>query len=102
MPRGHHPCGPILYHAEITASRNSAVPGRQPHPHRHFSTAVAMAASTAALGDEQNAAHTPSPVCLNMNPPCVSIAERNTFVLCAASATHIRVGLPPTGRPLSR
>src|SRR5262249_23345691 len=46
-----------------------------------------MAASTAALGDE-NAAHTPSPVCLNMKPPCASIAEHNTSS-CAASAARI-------------
>ena len=47
-----------------------------------------MAASTAALGDE-NAAHTPSPVCLNMKPPCTSIAERNTSS-CAARALRIK------------
>jgi uncharacterized protein YegP (UPF0339 family) len=28
---------------------------------------------------QENAAHTPSPVCLNNQPPCASIAERNTI-----------------------
>src|SRR6202044_409096 len=45
------------------------------------------AAFTADLG-EANAAHTPSPVCLNNQPPCASIAERNTSSW-AASATRI-------------
>jgi hypothetical protein len=39
------------------------------------------------LGDE-NAAHTPSPVCLNKKPPCAWIAERTTSS-CAASAARI-------------
>src|SRR6516162_1297836 len=46
-----------------------------------------MAASTPALGDE-NAAQIPSPVCLNMKPPCASIASRNTSS-CAASAPRM-------------
>ena len=37
---------------------------------------------------EENAAHTPSPVCLNHSPPCDSIARRNT-VSCAASAASM-------------
>src|SRR6202042_1316644 len=45
------------------------------------------AAPTADLG-EANAAHTPSPVCLNNQPPCASIAPRNTSSW-AASATRI-------------
>ena len=48
---------------------------------------AATAASTADLG-EANAAHTPSPVCLNNQPPCASIAARNTSSW-AASATRI-------------
>jgi hypothetical protein len=38
-----------------------------------------------------NAAHTPSPVCLNIHPPCRSIASRNTSS-CAASADRIAAG----------
>src|SRR6202161_2271035 len=55
------------------------------------------AASTADLG-EANAAHTPSPVCLNNQPPCASIALRNTsswavraIRISSASASHRRV-----------
>src|SRR5271165_2264875 len=55
------------------------------------------AASTADFGDAK-AAHTPSPVCLNNQPPCASIAERNTSswaasaaLIAAASASHRRV-----------
>ena len=48
---------------------------------------AAMAASTADLGDE-NAAHTPSPVCLNKQPPCASTAPRST-ASCAASAIRM-------------
>ena len=48
---------------------------------------AATAASTAERG-EANAAHTPSPVCLNNQPPCASIAARNT-PSWAASATRI-------------
>ena len=58
---------------------------------------AATAASTADLG-EANAAHTPSPVCLNNKPPCASIAARNTSSWAAsaaripsASASHRRV-----------
>ena len=61
---------------------------------------TATAAFTADLGDA-NAAHTPSPVWLNMKPPWVSIAERNTVVVRGECCPHgIGVGLPPTGRPL--
>ncbi len=48
---------------------------------------AAIAASTADLGDA-NVAQTPSPVCLNNQPPCASIALRNTSSW-AASATRI-------------
>src|ERR1700756_2440680 len=58
---------------------------------------AATAASTADVGDP-NAAHTPSPVCLNNQPPCRSIALRNTSSWAAsaaripsASASHRRV-----------
>ena len=58
---------------------------------------AATAASTADLG-EANAATTPSPVCLNNQPPCASIAARNTSScasraarIAAASASHRRV-----------
>ena len=58
---------------------------------------AAIAASTADLGDA-NAAHTPSPVCLNNKPPCASIAVRNTSSwaasatrIASASASHRRV-----------
>src|SRR6201987_3420532 len=47
---------------------------------------AATAASTADVGDE-NAAHTPSPVCLNNQPPCASIVSRNTLS-CAAIAAR--------------
>src|ERR1700730_18899736 len=57
----------------------------------------ATAASTADLGDA-NAAHTPSPVCLNRKPPCASIALCDTSSWAAsaacipsASASHRRV-----------
>src|SRR6202044_4193247 len=53
--------------------------------------------STADFG-EANAAHSPSPVCLNNQPPCPSIALRNTSSWAAsaarmpsASASHRRV-----------
>jgi hypothetical protein len=51
------------------------------------SRCAATAASTAERG-EANAAHIPSPVCLNNQPPCASIAPRSTKS-CAASATRI-------------
>src|SRR3954471_20618914 len=46
-----------------------------------------MAASTAALA-EPNAAHTPSPVCLNNQPPWDSMADRSTSS-CSARAMRI-------------
>ena len=58
---------------------------------------AATAASTADLG-EANAAHTPSPVCLNNQPPCDSIAWRSCWSWAAmavriesASASQRRV-----------
>src|ERR1700692_2436910 len=58
---------------------------------------AATAASTAHLG-EANAAQTPSPVCLNNQPPCASIALHNTsswvaraIRISSASASHRRV-----------
>ena len=61
------------------------------------SRCAATAASTADLG-EAKAAHTPSPVCLNNQPPCASITLRNTSSWTAsanrmapASASHRRV-----------
>ena len=48
---------------------------------------AATAASTADLG-EPNTAHTPSPVCLNNQPPCASVVLHNTSSW-AASATRI-------------
>ena len=59
--------------------------------------AVRLSASTADFG-EAKAAHTPSPVCLNIKPPCASIAARNTSSwaaraarIASASASHRRV-----------
>jgi hypothetical protein len=54
--------------------RHESLAGRRldQRPTRH------TAASTAERGDE-NTAHTPSPVCLNIKPPCASIAVRNTL-----------------------
>jgi hypothetical protein len=46
---------------------------------------ASTAASTADFG-EANAAHTPSPVCLNNQPPCASIAARNTSSWAASAA----------------
>ena len=61
---------------------------------------AATAASTADLGDA-NAAHTPSPVCLNNQPPCASIAAAQHLVMGGQRRPHrFRVGLPPTGRTL--
>src|ERR1700761_3119700 len=58
---------------------------------------AATAASTADVGDA-NAAHTPSPVCLNNQPPCASSALRTTSSwaasatrMASASASHRRV-----------
>src|ERR1700744_4666891 len=70
------------------------MPLRTRNPHARC---AATAASPADLGDA-NAAHTPSPVCLNRNPPCDLIAERITascaaraFRIAAALASHRRV-----------
>ena len=49
---------------------------------------ASTAASTADLG-EANAAQTPSPVCLNNQPPCSSTVERKTSS-CAARAFRIK------------
>ena len=78
----------------FAAQRYPSVPATEAPPWAR------TAASTADFGDE-NAAHTPSPVCLNNQPPCASIAARNTSS-CAASAWphHYGVRLPPTGRTL--
>ena len=105
-PRGGHDrraasAGALLRlrsHPGPAAGRVAATPGGLHRGDRHpvaipirtgncSARCAATAASTAYLG-EANAAHTPSPVCLNMKPPCASIAERNTSS-CAASATRI-------------
>ena len=101
MPGGHHPRRTVEHRTEVIALAQLGLACRDAHPYRQFQcTLAAIAASTADLG-EANAAHTPSPVCLNINPPCASIAARNTSSW-AASATRIAsgVGLPPTGRTL--
>ena len=98
MPGGHHPRRTIEHRTEVIALAQLGFAGRQTHPHRQLhARCAATAASTADLGDA-NAAHTPSPVCLNNQPPCASIAERNTSSraasavrIASASASHRRV-----------
>jgi hypothetical protein len=78
--------------------RSSASPVASPiRTGNSSSRCAATAASTADRG-EANAAHTPSPVCLNNQPSCVSIARRSTssyaasaFRMPSASASHRRV-----------
>jgi Bacterial protein of unknown function (DUF899) len=78
----------VEHRTEVIPSRNSASPVASPiRTGNSNARCAASAASTADLG-EANAAHTPSPVCLNMYPPCASIAPCSTSSW-AASATRI-------------
>ena len=82
------PAPRVEHRTEISPSRSSASPVAMPiRTGNSSSRCAATAASTADFGDA-NAAHTPSPVCLNNEPPCPSIAVRN-ISSCAASATRI-------------
>ena len=98
VPGGHHPRCTVEHRTEVVPIPQLGLTGRQPHPHRQLQPrCAATAASTADLGDA-NAAHTPSPVCLNRKPPWVSIAVRNTASwaanaarIASASASHRRV-----------
>jgi hypothetical protein len=73
-----------------------AIPIRTGNP----KSACALTAASTAPRAEVNAAHTPSPVCLNNQPPCDSTACFSTSS-CAASSTHRSgVGFPPFRRAL--
>ena len=88
MPGGHHPRRAIEHRTEVVAPAQLGFAGRQPHPHRQLQARCAATAASTAERGEANAAHTPSPVCLNNQPPCASIAWRSTSSW-AASATRI-------------
>ena len=102
MPGGHHPRRTIQHRTEVVA-RHAARLRRSPAPSAPATPAPAARPPPhpPQTCGEANAAHTPSPVCLNNQPPCASIAERNTSSWAASAARiAIGVGLPPTGRTL--
>jgi hypothetical protein len=68
-------------HTEVIRPAQLGLAGRQTHLDRQLQRPLRghRGIHRGPLGEE-NGAHTPSPVCLNMKPPCVSIAERN--VVC--------------------
>ena len=86
-PGGHHPRRAVEHRPEIVGPAQLRLAGRQPHPHRQLKLPLSGHRRITHLG-EANAAHTPSPVCLNNQPPCASIAARNTSS-CATSANRI-------------
>lgn len=68
------------------------------HPTGSANACCAATAASMAARAEPNAAHTPSPVCLNSQPPRVSIADRRTSSwsmsavrIASGSASHRRV-----------
>ena len=99
MPGGHHPRRTVQHRTEVIRPP-AARPRRSPAPSAPATPAPAARPPPHPpqhLGDA-NAAHTPSPVCLNMKPPCASISPRNTSSWAAsaarmpsASASHRRV-----------
>jgi hypothetical protein len=85
--------------------------GCQAHPHRQLQRPLRGYCGIHRLCGELNAAHTPSPVCLNNQPPCALIASRDTAScavsaarIASASASHRRVRTLPTPKeqPLSQ
>ena len=89
MPGGHHPRRTIQHRTEVVRPAQFGFAGRDAHPHRQLQLPAARPQRHPPPScGEANAAHTPSPVCLNNQPPCASIALRNTSS-CAASATRI-------------
>ena len=97
MPGGHHPRRTIEHRAEVVALPQLGFAGRQPHPHRQLQRPLRGHRRIDRRLGEANAAHTPSPVCLNNQPPCASIALRNTSSwaasaarIASASASHRR------------
>ena len=86
--------------AAIAAGMTQKHPRHNSPPIRTGSSRFRCAATATSTADrgEAKVAHTPSPVCLNMKPPCASIAPRNTSSWAAsaaripsASASHRRV-----------
>ena len=86
-PGGHHPRRAVEHRPEIVRPAQLRLAGRQPHPHRQLQLPLSGHRRITHVC-EANAADTPSPVCLNNQPPCASIAARNTSS-CATSANRI-------------
>ena len=63
-----------------------------PHAHRQLQRRCASTAASIAARAEPNAAHTPSPVCLNNQPPAPRTAEREHLVMGRARADRIASG----------
>ena len=82
VPGRHHPCRAVEYCAEVVAFAKFGLTGRQAHPHRQFERALCgdrgIDRSTWA---NANTAQTPSPVCLNNQPSCASIAFAQHLVV---------------------
>ena len=98
---GHHPRRPVQHRPEVVAAALSASPVAIPMRTGSANARCASTAASIAARAEPNAAHTPSPVCLNNQPPCASIAERSTSSWTASADAHrLGVGLPATRRTL--
>ena len=98
VPGGHHPRSTIEHRTEIVPIAQLGFAGRQPHPHRQLQRPLRGHRRINRNLGEANAAHTPSPVCLNNQPPCAPIADAQHLVMgghaariASASASHRRV-----------
>ena len=100
MPGGHHPRRTVQHRTEVVPVAQLCLTGRQPHPHRQLQRPLRSHRGIHRDLGEAKAAHTPSPVCLNMKPPCASIAAQHLVMGGQRRPHRIGVGLPPTGRPL--
>ena len=92
VPGGHDPGGPVQRRPEVVAvaflrPRPVATPMRTGSASSRWACTAASTAGRAVA----NAAQTPSPVCLNNQPPWASIAARSTSS-CAARAARMTSG----------
>ena len=102
MPGGHHPCSTIQHRTEVIPIPQFGFAGRQPHPHRQLQCPLCGHRRIHRRARRGERGTHPSPVCLNNQPPCASIASRNTSSWAArAIRMLVRVGFPPTGRTLN-
>ena len=98
MTRSHHPRRTVQRRPEIVIAPQLRLARSDPHPHRQTQPALRIDRRVDRAPEaNRNAAHTPSPVCLNNQPPCALDRRAQHLIMGRERRTHrLGIGLPTT------